>query len=372
MSYDIEKKYDYLLQNNEIEFDQKQFDLLKELSKKSTEFFGYINNHSILSKIGILKARPPKGIYIYGQVGRGKSMLMDLFYNSIDIKEKRRVHFNAFMNEVHDEIFKWRQKTKDADGINQNTDPVLMVAKLIKKNCKLLCFDEFQVEDIADAMILGRLFKILFEMGILVISTSNIHPRNLYLNGLNRDTFLPFIDKLEENMDVYNLEASKDYRMDRIKDTKVYFFPDNEKNQKYYIDTWQNLIGSIEVSNRILTVKGRELLIDRSAGKYALFSYVDLCVKPLGVADYIEIAKNYDVIFISNIPVIDPKKRNEIKRFINLIDTFYETKKILFILAETAPKDIMIGGKDDSIFQRTVSRLEEMQSAEYLNNIIEV
>ncbi|MEC8403791.1 MAG: cell division protein ZapE [Pseudomonadota bacterium] len=367
MNLTISDKFEQLVKDKEIQFDQKQYELINILAEKSEEFIAY-TKQSLLKRIINKKMNRPLGMYIYGQVGRGKSMIMDLFYNNIDISQKRRVHFNEFMNEVHEQIFIWRKK----NGVSRNgdSDPVLMVAKLIEKDCKLLCFDEFQVEDIADAMILGRLFKILFEMGILIIATSNIHPRNLYSEGLNRDTFIPFIDKLEENMEIYNLQAEKDYRIDRIKNKRVYFSPINGQNKKNFHEAWQNLIGSIEVTSRSIPLKGREIEVSVSAGKFANFSFDELCVKPLGVADYLAISNNYNIIFISNVPKLDSKKRNETKRFINLIDTFYENKKILFILAETHPKDILIGGKDANIFQRTVSRLEEMQSSDYLDTII--
>ena len=200
MNLTISDRFDRLVKDKEIQFDQKQYELIKALEEKSEEFIDY-TQQSLLKKIINKKINRPHGMYIYGHVGRGKSMIMDLFYSNIDISQKRRVHFNEFMNEVHEQIFIWRNKNESSK--NSSTDPVLMVAKLIEKDCKVLCFDEFQVEDIADAMILGRLFKILFEMGILIIATSNIHPRNLYSEGLNRDTFIPFIDKLEENMDIY-------------------------------------------------------------------------------------------------------------------------------------------------------------------------
>tara|TARA_B100001093_G_scaffold129813_1_gene122437 strand:- start:1994 stop:3112 length:1119 start_codon:yes stop_codon:yes gene_type:complete len=370
MNIDIDKNFDQLLKDKQIEYDQKQYDLVKVLAQKNKIFHKFTYKSSILEKLRISKRTPPKGMYIYGQVGRGKSMLMDLFFDSINIKEKRRVHFNEFMNEVHEEIFKWREKNKLQPSKEEDKDPILMVAKLVKKQCKLLCFDEFQVEDIADAMILGRLFKILFDMKILIIATSNIHPSDLYSEGLNRDTFLPFIDILEENMEIYHLDAEKDYRIDRLRDQTVYFSPNNKINRINYNEAWQKLKGSIEVINKILKVKGRDLIIPNSAGKYVKFTYDELCIKPLGVADYLEISKNFNVIFISEIPKMNVKKRNEIKRFINLVDTLYEARSILFILADSPAKDLLDGGKDAKIFQRTVSRLEEMQSADYLNNII--
>ena len=292
MNIDIDKNFDQLLKDKQIEYDQKQYDLVKVLVQKNKIFHKFTYKSSILEKLRISKRTPPKGMYIYGQVGRGKSMLMDLFFDSINIKEKRRVHFNEFMNEVHEEIFKWREKNKLQPSKEEDKDPILMVAKLVKKQCKLLCFDEFQVEDIADAMILGRLFKILFDMKILIIATSNIHPRDLYSEGLNRDTFLPFIDILEENMEIYHLDAEKDYRIDRLRDQTVYFSPNNKINRINYNEAWQKLKGSIEVINKILKVKGRDLIIPNSAGKYVKFTYDELCIKPLGVADYLEISKN--------------------------------------------------------------------------------
>ena len=300
------------------------------------------------------------GLYIWGDVGRGKTFIVKSYLNQLKLHDYKSFHYIDFMNTVHNEL----------NNFSGLSNPLRHVLKSLIKECSLIFIDEFQVEDIADAMILGRLFKILFEMGILIIATSNIHPRNLYSEGLNRDTFIPFIDKLEENMEIYNLQAEKDYRIDRIKNKRVYFSPIDGQNKKNFYEAWQNLIGSIEVTSRSIPLKGREIEVSVSAGKFANFSFEELCVKPLGVADYLAISNNYNIIFISDVPKLDSKKRNETKRFINLIDTFYENKKILFILAETHPKDILIGGKDANIFQRTVSRLEEMQSSDYLDSII--
>ena len=361
MNIDIDKNFDQLLKDKQIEYDQKQVDLVRVMSSKQDELYQFSKKNNLASMLGVKKRSFPKGLYIYGGVGRGKSMLMDLFFANINIKEKRRVHFNEFMNETHDKIFKWRQKNKKNNNKDHGSDPLMVVAKSIQKECKVLCFDEFQVEDIADAMILGRLFKIIFEMNILIIATSNIHPSNLYSEGLNRDTFIPFIDMLQENMEVFHLNASKDYRIDKFRDKNIYFCPINKTNEKKYNDAWQSLKGSIEVKCRVLKVKGRNVV---------KFTYEELCVKPMGVADFLEIEKNFDVIFITGIPIIDGKKRNEIKRFINLIDILYEARKIIFVLADAQPKDLLHGGKDTQIFQRTLSRLEEMQSSEYFRNFL--
>tara|TARA_Y100000590_G_scaffold454595_1_gene601676 strand:- start:3491 stop:4612 length:1122 start_codon:yes stop_codon:yes gene_type:complete len=366
----IDKKFKQLLSNNIIEFDQKQDDLVRLMSSKQDELYQFSKKSNLVSMLGGKKKDFPKGLYIHGDVGRGKSMLMDLFFANINIKEKKRVHFNQFMNETHDKIFKWRKKNKEGKNKDNSSDPLLMVAKSVQRQCKVLCFDEFQVEDIADAMILGRLFKIIFEMNILIIATSNIHPNNLYSEGLNRETFIPFIDMLHENMDVFHLNASKDYRIDKFRNKIIYFYPINKTNEKNCNDAWQSLKGSIEVKCKVLNVKGRNVIINNSAGKFVKFSYDELCVKPMGVADFLEIEKNFDVIFIMGIPIIDGKKRNEIKRFINLIDILYEARKIIFVLADAEPKKLLQDGKDFHIFQRTVSRLEEMQSAEYFSNFL--
>ncbi|WP_119419789.1 cell division protein ZapE [Desertibaculum subflavum] len=312
---------------------------------------------------------PPQGLYIYGDVGRGKSMLMDLFFAGAPVQKKRRVHFHAFMQEVHREIFKFRREEKSQGDKgrngNVNHDPIRPVAKGIAKSAWLLCFDEFQVTDVADAMILGRLFEKLFRRGVVVVATSNRPPDDLYAGGLNRQLFLPFIAMLKERLDVLELEGEQDYRLARLVGRPVYHTPLGRAAEAKLDEAFRDLTDGVEAGPDEIEVLGRKLVIPKAAKGAARASFDELCAAALGPADYLAIADRYHSLVLSGIPELGPARRNEAKRFVTLIDALYEAKVKLVCSAEVGPNEIYPAGDGSFEFHRTASRLMEMQSAEY-------
>ncbi|MFY0611687.1 MAG: AFG1 family ATPase [Hyphomicrobiaceae bacterium] len=300
----------------------------------------------------------PKGLYVHGGVGRGKTMLMDLFFDHVPFKSKRRLHFHEFMAETHDRISDARQASKG--------DPIPAVATAIAAQGRLLCFDEFHVTDIADAMILGRLFQALFADGIVLIATSNVEPRELYKNGLNRNLFVPFIKMLEANLDVLHLDAAEDYRMLKLAGRPLYFTPADPSAREQMDEIWQSLTGVDSGETAELVVKGRRVIVPEAASGVARFDFKDLCEAALGANDYLSIARTYHTVLIDNIPELGPARRNEARRFINLIDTLYDAKVGLAVSAATEVDSIYKEGDGQFLFERTTSRLIEMRSAAYL------
>ncbi len=308
---------------------------------------------------------PPEGLYIWGGVGRGKSMLMDLFYETVAIHPRRRVHFHAFMQEVHERIQNWRLREKE--GQVKGGDPIPSVADLIAKEASLLCFDEFQVHDIADASILGRLFSQLFERGVVVVATSNRAPDGLYEGGLNRHRFLPFIEIVKRKMDVLHLDSATDYRLDRIKGLPVYHTPLGEKADAALDDAFVKLADAEQGEPMTLALKGRAVAVPEARHGVARFTFADLCARPLGAADYLKIAQCFHTVIIRGVPVMGPERRNEAKRFVTLVDALYEAKTKLILSADALPDNLYAQGDGAFEFERTASRLLEMQSVDYLD-----
>ncbi|PJI39501.1 cell division protein ZapE [Ferrovibrio sp.] len=308
----------------------------------------------------------PQGLYIYGDVGRGKSMLMDLFFAGAPVEKKRRVHFHAFMQEVHAEIFRYRQLSEDdPEKKAGGDDPIKPAAKKIAKSAWLLCFDEMQVSDVADAMILGRLFEKLFQRGVVIVATSNRHPDDLYKGGLNRQLFLPFIELFKEKLDVLHLAASRDYRLQRIAKSPVWFSPMSAKSTLALDHVWNLLTDDAEGDPAEIELLGRKLMVPLQARGVARFRFDELCEQPLGPADFLAIAKNFHTVMIDNIPTLSPAKRNEAKRFVTLVDALYEAKAKLLATADAPPETLYPEGEGAFEFQRCVSRLNEMQSEDY-------
>jgi cell division protein ZapE len=315
----------------------------------------------------------PRGLYLWGGVGRGKTLLMDLFFNHTDIAAKRRVHFHEFMAEIHGRIADWRasgaaaRRRHKAYSRKAPDDPIAPVAHDIAREAALLCFDEFQVADIADAMILGRLFSALFDNGAVVVATSNRPPGDLYKDGLNRQLFLPFIDLLKSRMDVMELQAARDYRLAKLEEAPVYYAPLGRDADKAMDAAWKAMICGARERSETLRVNGRNLTVPRAARGAARFSFADLCAKPLGAEDYLAIARRYGAIYADRIPIMGPEMRDQAKRFVTLIDTLYDMRAKLVCSAAADPHALYHpAGEGAFEFERAVSRLMEMRSADYL------
>ncbi|MBY0354273.1 MAG: AFG1 family ATPase [Rickettsiales bacterium] len=301
------------------------------------------------------------GIYLWGDVGRGKSMLMDLLYISLPFAQKRRVHFHRFMLEVHSRIHALRAEKKWV------RDPLLTIASELAARYRVLCFDEFQVHDVADAMILSRLFTALFQNGMMIVFTSNRPPDDLYLGGLQRERFLPFISLLKNKTQVIELNAREDYRRSRMAAlSQVYINPLGATAERFIRSTFAALQSGGKVAAIDVEVQGHTIHVQQACRDIALFSFDELCARPLAAPDYLALVALFRVFIVTNIPQMDPELRNEAKRFTAFIDVLYEHKSLLICSAEVPPEDLYAMGDGHFEFERTVSRLIEMQSSDYL------
>jgi cell division protein ZapE len=322
-----------------------------------TRLFGLGNGHH---------GEVVRGLYIFGAVGRGKTMLMDLFFESVDLERKRRAHFNVFMADVHERIKSVRDRIKA--GEIRDGDPIVPVARSIAQETKLLCFDEFAVTDIADAMILGRLFTTLFAEGVVLVATSNVAPDRLYENGLNRALFMPFLALLQEHVEVVTLEARTDFRLEKLESERIWHVPADAEARAELDRVFASLTGGAMPTPLIFEVKAHRVKVPLQAQGVARFSFADLCVEALGASDYIALAQRFHTFVIDRVPVMDIERRNHAKRFIALIDTLYERHVKLVASAEAQPDGLYTGevGPEALEFKRCASRLIEMRSREYL------
>jgi cell division protein ZapE len=362
---EVLSRYRALIEEGRIEPDPAQAELAERLDALAAELSGYrpAQKLSVFGRlIGLKPQAPPRGLYIHGEVGRGKTFLMDLFYEAAEVHPKRRTHFHSFMGDVHRRIHAWRQKLKR--GEVEGDDPIAPVAAALAAEASLLCFDEFAVRDIADAMILARLFGALFAAGVVVVATSNVAPQDLYKDGLNRALFLPFLDLLAERMEIVQLGAKTDYRLQKLTRAPVWYCPPDEAA----MDAAFLALAGGRGRARDLPLLGRAVHVPEAVDSIARFGFDDLCREPLGSADFLEIAGEFATLFVDRIPVLKAGERNVAKRFITLIDALYDARVKLVASAEAEPEALgaALDGAEKFEFARAASRLIEMRSKDYL------
>jgi len=368
------ERYRALLKSGRLQADSAQARAAYALERLYNELKSYRpRTRGILAlAFGGNGAAPPKGLYIHGDVGRGKSILMDLFFESATTSRKRRVHFNSFMTETHQRIHEWRNlPAREISGRPEyvrdaGDDPIAPVARRILSEAELLCLDEFQVTDVADAMILGRLFEKLFVYGAVIVLTSNTEPDRLYEGGLNRQLFLPFIALIRERLEIVELNGPRDYRLDRMTGLNVYITPLGPEADAAMDAAWRRLTDQDGGEPLVLEVLQRKLVVPQAAHGVARFSFEELCGDSVGTADYLALAHEFHTVLIDRIPVLGPERANESRRFTLLIDTLYDEKVKLVCSAAAAPEALYVDGENASAFRRAASRLREMQSREYL------
>jgi cell division protein ZapE len=369
----VAQRYAHLVETGEIREDALQLPLVAALDELNDEIRAkrLARKSSALGWLFAKNRRslePVKGLYVHGGVGIGKTMLMDLFFETVPVRRKRRAHFHAFMAEVHDRIQKHRLDRKNGD--TKEDDPIPPVARALADEAWVLCFDEFSVTDIADAMILSRLFSALFANGVVLVATSNVAPDDLYRDGLNRALFEPFIGILKRNARVLGLGDVQDYRQAKLAGMPIYMTPLSPATDAAMDDAWEAVIDGVPARPDSIAVKGRKVPVPQAAGSAARFDFADLCERPLGARDYLAIAARYSTVFVDHVPVLAEGRRNEAKRFILLIDTLYDSHTRLFISAEAPPDDLYAGkrGTEGFEFSRTASRLIEMQGKDWLED----
>jgi cell division protein ZapE len=362
-------RYRALISERGFESDPAQAEVVRSLDALADKLKGYKTEGkpSGFSRLfGMKPAEPPRGLYIHGPVGRGKTMLMDMFFDAVEEPRKRRAHFHAFMADVHARLNQWRQARKRAEVAGD--DPIAPVASDLAREASLLCFDEFSVRDIADAMILSRLFTALFATGVVVVATSNVAPDDLYKDGLNRALFLPFIALVKERLEVIKLDARTDYRLEKLQRAPVYYTPLTPKADAALNAAFLTLTGHDCGEPARIELLGRHLDVPQAIDGVARFDFDALCRRPLGAADYLRLAQRFHTLVLDHIPVIVPSEQNEAKRFIILIDALYDMRVKLIASAAAEPETLYSGGEGVEAFEfaRAASRLHEMRSAEYL------
>ena len=359
-------RYDALIKSDALTPDPAQLDAVTALQDLHRQLHRYRppqGNGGLLARLGLRRiSSPPRGLYIHGGVGRGKSMLMDLFFDGARVERKRRIHFHAFMQEAHERIHAWRRSSRGTGA----TEPIVPTAAALADRNWLLCFDEFEIHDIADAMIVSRLFDRMFELGVVVVATSNRHPDELYRDGLQRDRFLPFIDILKTRLDVLHLADGVDYRLERLRRMNVYHVPSGPGSDAALDLAFADLTDNRPGQSETIAFRGRNIVVPVACGHVARFHFSDLCEAPLGPGDFLAIARHYRTVIVAGIPVLSRERRDAARRFIIMIDTFYDNHIHLVVSADARPRNLYSGTDWGFEFERTVSRLEEMQSTAWI------
>ena len=365
----VSHRYAALLAEGVLEPDPAQASLVAGFDVLAAQLRGY-RLPGRTGRLGrLFRARPapiPRGLYIHGEVGRGKTMLMDLFFAAAEVSSKRRAHFHAFMADAHARVHAWRQAKKRGEAVGD--DPIAPLAAALADEAALLCFDEFAVRDIADAMILGRLFSALFGLGVVVVATSNVAPADLYKDGLNRALFLPFIELLSERMEVVSLDARTDYRLHKLSLAPVYYSPADAAADAAMDRAFQRLTGVRRGAAAEVARLGRVIAVPQAVGGVARFDFDELCRRPLSAGDYVALASRFETFFLDHIPQLGDEARDAAKRFINFIDAAYDARAKLLASAAAEPATLApaLSGAEGFEFARTASRLIEMQSRDYL------
>ncbi len=362
--------YNALVDDGSLRNDTLQLSAMERLQQLHVELGDYsmqMGQTGWLSRLNLTGGRkpPPKGIYLWGGVGRGKSMIMELFYNHSSVNERKHIHFHAFMQEVHRRLHSYRQ-AQEAGKVSTEKDPLKSLAKVIVDQAWLLCFDEFYVTDITDAMILGRLFEELINAGVVIVATSNRPPVDLYKDGLQRERFLPFIDLIENSLEVIELNSPTDYRLERIRAMDTFITPCGPAATAKLEQSFKDLTIGAETEPLTLQVQGREIVFPKTAEGVAFSNFSTLCERPLGPADFLAIADRFHTLILCDIPQMGPSNRDVAKRFLILVETLYEAKVNLICSAEKPPEELYTEGDGAFEFERTISRLMEMQSPDYI------
>ena len=358
-------RYDALVRAGTLAPDPAQARAVAALQRLHEELAGYRpagRRSGLAARLGFTVRRPsppPRGLYIHGGVGRGKSLLMDLFHDGALVERKRRAHFHEFMQEAHEAIHA-RRRAGEAG------EPIGPVAGRLAENHWLLCFDEFEVRDIADAMIVARLFEGMFARGVVVVATSNRHPDDLYKDGLHRDRFLPFVALLKRRLAVQRLDGARDYRLDRLKALDAYHAPLGPAADAALDRAFDALTDGAAARPDRIEFRGRRIAVPAAAGAVARFGFADLCEAPLGPGDFLAVARRYRAVLLADVPRMDDARRDAARRFVTLIDTLYDNRVLLTVSAEAAPEDLYRGEDWGFEFARAASRLMEMRSPEYV------
>jgi cell division protein ZapE len=368
MASALQAAYDTRLTRGEIRPDPAQAAALAALARLEADLARAPSGRGLFRR---REAASQRGVYLWGPVGRGKSMLMDLFFETAPTATKRRVHFHVFMGEVHRLIDAWRKgdaaARKARFGQNKGDDPIPPVADVVARQASLLSFDELQVTDIADAMILGRLFEALFARGVTLVATSNRAPDDLYKDGINRQLFLPFIGMLKQRLEVVTVAGAYDWRLDRLRAAGTWFSPIDPDHERSFEALWREMLAGQEETGAELEVLGRKLTLPHAAGGQLRASFASLCAVALGPNDYLAIAGAFHTIFLADVPKLTPARREEARRFVTLVDALYEARTRTIVLAEAEPIRLYPEGDGAFEFERTASRLQEMRSASWLD-----